>query len=109
MDKGGEGEEVQLRDLPQTRELGLANMTHELFQEVGCGQQGRGGEESANLCSSQAGRGPRLSMLPAGWRLVGAAALEPPLLNEPVLRTTAPCRCVSWRGVTSATRCRGWA
>eukprot|EP00887_Chlorella_sp_A99_P001047 scaffold14.g1047.t1 len=34
MDRGGDGEEVALADLPAARELGMANMPHALFQEM---------------------------------------------------------------------------
>jgi len=35
MDKTGEGEEVQLADLPQAKELAFQGFGHDLFQEVG--------------------------------------------------------------------------
>ena len=38
MDKCGEGEEVQVRDLPLARELAFQGFGHDLFQEVGVGQ-----------------------------------------------------------------------
>lgn len=34
MDKGGEGEEVRLVDLPAAKELAFQGFGHELFQEV---------------------------------------------------------------------------
>ena len=34
MDKTGEGEEVQLADLPQAKELAFQGFGHDLFQEV---------------------------------------------------------------------------
>ena len=34
MDKTGEGEEVRLADLPETKELALQGFGHDLFQEV---------------------------------------------------------------------------
>jgi hypothetical protein len=34
LDKAGSGEEVQLRDLPQCKELALQGFDHQLFQEV---------------------------------------------------------------------------
>ena len=35
MDKVGEGEEVQLADLPAAKELAFQGFGHDLFQEVG--------------------------------------------------------------------------
>ena len=35
MEKGGEGEEIQLCDLPQCKELAFQGFGHDLFQEVG--------------------------------------------------------------------------
>ncbi len=42
MDKVGEGEEVQLCELPQARELAFQGFGHELFQEVGARWRGWG-------------------------------------------------------------------
>lgn len=38
MDKNGEGEEVQLEDLPQCKDLAFQGFGHDLFQEVGWGR-----------------------------------------------------------------------
>ena len=35
MDKSGEGEEIELRNLPHVRELSFMGFTHDMFQEVG--------------------------------------------------------------------------